>query len=157
MAADLTPAVVLVHRTNARNEQRPIDRVCDERKRLFGRQQNHRTVTDLHWSDRGMSLASIVRPDLAVGLYVARASGVRISMEMPWRCNRGYVAGRWVWSNAAAKSRVRGWKLCPAACLRQSVGPHLRRPHPLPPARARPAAKPGRRMRRRRRRRGAWW
>ena len=66
MAADLTPAVVLVHRTNARNEQRPIDRVCDERKRLFGRQQNHRTVTDLHWSDRGMSLASIVRPVLAV-------------------------------------------------------------------------------------------
>src|SRR5215211_5204236 len=29
----------------------------------------------------------------------------------------GYVAGRWVWSNAAAKSRVRGWKLCHAACL----------------------------------------
>src|SRR5829696_5102758 len=29
----------------------------------------------------------------------------------------GYVAGRWVWSNAAAKSRVRGWKLCDAACL----------------------------------------
>src|SRR4029450_3871400 len=25
----------------------------------------------------------------SVGLYVARASGVRISMEMPWRCNRG--------------------------------------------------------------------
>jgi Transposase len=93
----------------------------------------------------------------SVGLYVARASGVRISMEVPWRCNRGYVAGRWVWSNAAAKSRVRGWKLCPAACLRQSVGPHLRRPHPLPPALARPAARPGRRMRRRRRRGDAWW
>src|SRR5215207_4049258 len=29
----------------------------------------------------------------------------------------GYVAARWVWSNAAAKSRVRGWKLCHAACL----------------------------------------
>src|SRR5215207_8226831 len=29
----------------------------------------------------------------------------------------GYVAERWVWSNAAAKSRVRGWKLCHAACL----------------------------------------
>src|SRR5215211_4799038 len=53
-----------------------------------------------------------------VGLYVASRWGtyprcVRCLGGYEW----GYVAGRWVWSNAAAKSRVRGWKLCHAACL----------------------------------------
>ena len=60
------------------------------------------------------------RPELlpTVGLYVASpVEDVSQMCEGAWGYEWGYVAERWVWSNAAAKSRVRGWKLCHAACL----------------------------------------
>jgi hypothetical protein len=59
------------------------------------------------------------RPELlpAVGLYVASRWGTYPRCVRCLGVRVGYVAARWVWSNAAAKSRVRGWKLCHAACL----------------------------------------
>ena len=38
---------------------------------------------------RAAETESLRRLMKTLGLYVASASGVRISMEMPWRCNRG--------------------------------------------------------------------
>ena len=53
-----------------------------------------------------------------MGLYVASPVGdVSQMCEVLRGYEWGYVAARWVWSNAAAKSGVRGWKLCHAACL----------------------------------------
>src|SRR5215203_1809380 len=69
----------------------------------------------------------------------------------------GYVAARWVWSNAAAKSRVRGWKLCHAACLQAVSRASFARPRPLWPRSARPAGEAGWPERRHLQRRDAWW
>ena len=52
-----------------------------------------------------------------MGLYVASPVGYVSQMCEVLGVRWGYVAERWVWSNAAAKSGVRGWKLCHAACL----------------------------------------
>jgi hypothetical protein len=52
------------------------------------------------------------RPELlpAVGLYVASRRGyVFVALGIRWGYVWGYVAWRWVWLNAAAKSRV--WRL----------------------------------------------
>ena len=79
------------------------------------------------WAAKGRAFPTTVRTPTTsrhqpsspeMGLYVASLWGtyprcVRCLGGYEW----GYVAERWVWSIAAAKSIVRGWKLCHAACL----------------------------------------